>query len=400
MADQEGVSIQDADTGPKRKPHVRRIPRSENQQRAAEIRGQQIKTTGKPLPSCPMTPEELMDAWSIGQNDAMGVTVKILRQKVGTEALELVDSIPLVEFDARRLAANFGHGRYLLRPAAGTYAKCSAVLPISDELARACGWGKLPATAQDMTAERVVRAAVEGPTDPLDLMAAMERLMDRKLAERAVAAPGAAAAFNPMEAMNAQMAQMTAWMGFMDRMEAQMQARVERRMGVDPEPAPSSHMTFLESLLPLGLKILDRMTSGPAMTPQRSATTPQRPTLPPLADPPLADPQAADHPAQVAATGGSAMPELTNEERQAVALSAKMLSPFAPQLVELGNSPATEEQIVGELEGYVPDHMVGPLTTLAAIITKHGPGVLGIIHPGLAVPKWGVVLQKLAVALQ
>lgn len=388
MAEQVSEVITEPESGPRRKPHVRRIPRSESQQRAAEIRGQQIKTTGKPLPSCPMTPEELMDAWSIGQNDAMGVTVKVLRQVVGSEALELVDSIPLVEFDARRLAANFGKGRYLLRPAAGTYAKCSAVLPISEELARACGWGRLPATAQDMTAERVVRAAAEGPTDPLDLMAAMERLMDRKLAERTASPVGAVAAFDPMTAMNNQMAQMTAWMGFMDRMEAQMQARVERRMGVAPEPAPESHTSLLETLLPMGLKILDRMTSGPAMPPQR-------PTLPPA----QAIQQAADS-APAAAPGGITLPDMTNEERQALAISAKMLGPFAPQLLELGNSQATEEQIVGELEGYIPGHMIGPLVTLAAAIGKHGPGLLAVIHPGLAVPKWGGILQKLAVALQ
>lgn len=381
---------------PRRKPHVRRIQPTEGQRKANHIRSEQIKQTGKILPACPMTPDELVEQWNIGADDSLTITVKVMRQVLGDKELVLVKSVPLVEYSGEEIARNFGPGTYYLRPAAGIWARNSAKVPISEELARACGWGRIPVTPQDVQAERTIRKAAEAPTDPMDLLAAVQQVVRRELDAAGIRpgsapSPGQVQTFNPMEAMQTQMQQMNAWMSFMDRMDAHMQARVERRLGVSHEEPDNKNQSLLEALIPLGMKLLDRMTEGPRMLP----VPPRQAGLPQLHQG-NTQPQAAPPPPQ---EEREPMPTLTPEEQQAIAPVVKMLQPFGPQLVAITNTPATDEQIVTELEGYIPENMVGGIVALNAATVKHGKAVLGFIHPGLASDRWAVILPKLCEAL-
>lgn len=372
---------------PKRRgPGRPKLPRSERQIAATEARASQMGTVGKVLPSCPMTAEELAETWSIARDDAYGVTVKILRQIKGEGSLELISDVPLVDYSGENVAANYGPGIYYLRPASGKYQKLACKLPISETLARQSGWGRLPVTPQDVQAERTLRQAVESPTDPVDLLAAIQQMIRREMDSRGMgSAPGLSMpiqTFNPMEAMQNQMGQMQAWMGFMDTMEKQMQERVERRMGI-LEPERQEKTSTWEALIPVALKIFDRMTTPPAAPPI------QRQPLPMAAPTPAPQPKPVEAP----------MPNLTDDEKKLLGRGIAMLRPFGGQLAELTKTEATNDQIVAELEGYIPDSMIESINALDDACMKHGPAILGQIHPELATDRWAAIVKALRLVL-
>lgn len=392
MAENEGIPEQGMSERPKRR-YTRRTPsHTEARIKADSIRSNQIKTTGKILPSCPMTPAELVEQWEIGRDDVLEVTVKVLRQVIGEKDTRLVLSVPLVEYSGADIAANFGPGTYYLRPSAGQYAKNSAKLPISEEMARSCGWGQIPVSPQDLVAERTIRGVTQGPADPVDLMAAIQALMDRKFAEYGLSKNAPAqiqTSFDPMAAMQAQMAQMQTWMGFMDSMERSMQARVERRMGIKPEDdmVEKSESPWAQ-LIPLATTIFEKLMNRPSIPSQM----PIRPVIPPSAAP------NQQVPTQHQPTGG-AMPVLTDEEKTAISKAVAMLRPFGSQLSDLGNSAASDDQIVAELSGYIPDPLIDSIQALNQIVQRHGKDVLSAIHPGVATDRWAGILPKLVEAL-
>jgi hypothetical protein len=60
----------------------------------------------------------------------------------------------------------------------------------------------------------------------------------------------------------------------------------------------------------------------------------------------------------------------------------------------------TDDQIVAQLDPWIPTPMVPELANLAAVVLKHGPSVLGAIHPGLITDRWAAILPKLVEACQ
>jgi len=371
------------------RPTKAKQPRSERQNEAGEVRSSQINAVGKVIPACPMNADELAETWSVGRDDAFGITVKVLRQVKGDSALELIDNVPLVDYSGENIAANYGPGVYYLRPASGKYQKLACKLPISDALARSCGWGRLPVTPQDVQAERTLRQAVESPTDPVDLLAAIQQMIRREMDTRGMGStPGMTMpmqTFNPMEAMQNQMGQMQAWMGFMDTMEKQMQERVERRMGI-LEPERQEKTSTWEALIPVALKIFDRMTTPPAAPVQRQ----------PL---PMAAPAPEPAPAPQSKPVEAPMSNLTDDERKLLGRGIAMLRPFGGQLAELTKTKATNDQIVSELEGYIPDSMIDSINALDDACQKYGPAILGQIHPELATERWAAIVKALRLVL-
>ncbi len=92
------------------------------------------------------------------------------------------------------------------------------------------------------------------------------------------------------------------------------------------------------------------------------------------------------------------MPALTDHEKAAIGGAVAMLRPFAGHLVGMTEGPATDSQIVDELEQFIPAGMVPSLEALAAVVAKHGPAVLNAIHPGLASDRWAKILPQLVAA--
>ncbi len=349
---------------------------------------------GKMLPACPMTPEELADQWNVGADDVETITVKVLRARTGTADTDLVASVPLVEFDGRKIAGQFGPGTYYLRPAAGRYARNSAKLPVSDYLARECGFGRIPTTAADLHAERTIRSATTGPVDPVDLVAAIEAIMDRKEREKAAQSGHTLAspivqAVDPLEMMRKQFENIQTMMAFMGSLEERAIKTVEMRMGkVEPVlTGEDTNSSLLEKLLPKALDIFGNMMANrnqpqPVMYAQpQQPQQPQTPTL--AAKPTQPEPEAP------------AMPELTPQEQAAISTAVRSLQPFAATLVQLASSGATDEQIVDELDPWIPGGMVPSLQALAATVEAKGHSVLGAIHPQLATERWAKILPLL-----
>ena len=360
---------------------------TEKFQNAKAARMGQMKAVGRMLAGCPMNADELAEQWEIAADDADTIMVKILKQKMGTQEQELMDSVALVDYDGERIAANFGPGIYYLRPGGRKYAKNAAKLPISETLARACGYGRIPLTAGDAVAERTIRSAADGPTDPADLFAAIERIIDRREAEKArqtgIQGPGMA---DPMTAMKNQFEQIQTMMAFMASLEERAIKTVEMRMGKSEfnPTVEDTNSSLLEKLLPKALDIFSQMMTNRNPVIQPASVT--RSTAPALEE--------KVNPTQ----DGVVMPALTQDEQKSIGGAVAMLRPFAPQLLTM--TALSDSQIVAELEGYVPVGLVESLKALGLVVTAHGPTALSVIHPGLATDRWAAILPKLIKACE
>ena len=93
------------------------------------------------------------------------------------------------------------------------------------------------------------------------------------------------------------------------------------------------------------------------------------------------------------------MPNLTDDERKLLGRGIAMLRPFGGQLAELTKTEATNDQIVAELEGYIPDSMIDSINALDDACQKYGPAILGQIHPELATERWAAIVKALRLVL-
>lgn len=390
MRDLEAGGGPDESPEPIRARKTRKKPETLASRKHHEQQQGQRAAVGKLLPACPMTAGELAEAWTVGREDVEEITVKVLKVKTGTQEQELVKSVPLVEFDGEEIAGQFGPGMYYLRPAAGPYAKHAAKLPISDHLARACGWGQLPPTASELAAERTLRQATQGPTNPVDLMAAIEQVIEARERKSRIDTQIQTNPVqqDPMQGLKSQFEQIQTMMAFMSSLEERAIKTVEMRMGKQEVnmSAEDTNTSLLEKLLPKALDIF-----GDLM--KRREPAPIVHVPPP--GPGQVERQAVAEVALKPEPEVLPMPNLTEVEQRAIAGPVSMLRPFAGNLVELAAGPFSDEQIVDELEGFIPGAMVPGLESLAAVVAKHGPAVLGVIHPGLAVDRWASILPKL-----
>lgn len=386
-----------ADAAPKRRGPGR--PKSDAQQKAKTTRDSQLATVGKLLSSCPMNPDELAEAWSVAADEAETITVKIQRYQLGTREMELVASVPLTAFDGEWIAGKFGPGTYYLRPAAGPYGKHSAKLPISEALARSAGYGRVTPTASELVAERTIRQAANGPTDPMDLVAAIEAVMDRRDRERGLLPqnPGVPQPVDALTAMQNQFQQIQTMMGFMSSLEERAIKTVEMRMG-KPEVtmgAEDTNASLWEKLLPKALDIFGSMMQNRGNAAPAPVHVVQQPRqVIDQAQPGAAAGTQVSQPTEPEREAPP-MPQLTDHEQAAIGGAVAMLRPFAGHLVGMTDGPATDPQIVDELEQFIPAGMVPSLEALAAVVAKHGPAVLASIHPGLASDRWAKILPQL-----
>ena len=380
----------------KRYPANRKKPTPTPKRLAADqARQGQMNTVGRLLGSFPMTAEELADQWEIAADDVETITVKILKLRIGTDELQLMDDPALVNYDGKDVAARFGPGTYFIRPSGRKYAKCSAKLAISEALAKSCGFGRIPTTAADVAAERTIREATQGPVDPVNLLSAIETILDRREREKASAGGPVfqnPAVQDPMAALKSQFDQMQTMMQFMASMEERAIKTVEMRMG-KTEYSPSvedTNSSLLEKLLPKALDIFGAMMANRQPAPPQH---PQPPTehqvthqAPPTIAVKQADPEVPP------------MPQLTQDEQQAIAGAVMMLKPYGGMIVDMAAQIADDGAIVAELEPWIPGPMLGSLEALSVIVQAHGPAILAQIHPALATERWKGILPQLVEA--
>jgi len=340
------------------------------------------------LPLCPTNAAELAEQWQVSRDDADTITVKILRQILGQDEKEVIDSVPLVLYSMQELAGNYGPGTYYIRGAAGKYAKNAARMTISEAYARASGWGRLPVTAADAMAEKTIRQAAVAPTDPVELLAAVQQVVRRELeaSKATVQVPGTSYP-DPMQAMEREMERMQRMMAMMETLRESARVSVRAELGVQPREeveAPSIWTELFKAATPLITAFIQRPAEQPQPRPGQVQDVPrtQAPALSQTPKPQEANP----------------MPELTKEEQAAIGGAIHMLKPYGGMLVDMAAQVADDAAVVSELEPWIPGPMLGSLEALSVIVAKHGPDVLATIHPALATARWAGILPKLVEA--
>ena len=372
--------------------------KSGSRKRQIENNAAHLATVGRMLSDMPMTAEELIAKWEIPTDAAYEVMVKIQKVEPTTGEMCLIDEVILAEYSGKEMARRFGPGTYYLRPPAGQWSRKSAKIPVSPSYATVCGWGKLAPSAADALAMRTLDAAQRGPTDPVDLLAAIERMMDRKLAEAGVqrgpmVQGPAGSVVDPAQLLQAQFGQVERTMELMSRLEQRAIETVERRMGLKPkedEEGPAGGETFWEKLILGALPMLQKMMESRQDQPPiqaRPQAPPPPPPAPTLQGPSAPVPQQEAH-----------MPTLTPEEQSALAPVISMLRPFAGHLVDVGKR-ATVYQAARELAPLIPPALYPNLDATAEIVRTKGAAVLGAIHPDLATEQWGKILDEIMVEL-
>jgi len=367
---------------------------------ARERAASHIRTVGKVLPAAPMTPDELASAWELGNDDAYTMRVKVFQATKGEKDLKLVDDVPLPDFSGENLARNFGPGEYYLRPAAGRWAMKSAKLPISDVMARNLGWGSLRPQAADLVAARTLEAATKGAVDPADLMAAMERMFDHKLAalgiNPATAAPMVGQVVHhptdPTAAMEKEMERMAKMMDLMNGLQEKARETVRAELGV---PAPSSEnqeasiwLKLAEIAAPVLAAVMQSRNAPAAAPAPVPAAQPSQPTLPGPVPPPAAP-----------AAPVAAVPMLTPQEQNSIGQVVAMLKNYGPILANMGKGPESAEQIAGNLAPWIPPASYGQVVALCDLVEAKGPEVLNVIHPELGNERWKEILRALVAEL-
>lgn len=373
--------------------------------RTQEVRNSDLGNVGRILPNCPTTAEDLVEQWRIPASESYGVRVNVLRQGPGDLGPKLMATVPALEYDMTKLAGEFGPGLYFIKGAPHRWAVHSAKFEVSEEYARRSGFGRMPARASDALAVRTLQEATQGPSDPVALMAAMEALLDRKLAERQ---PNQAQIMaNPIQNMQTQAESMLGMLGIMEQMESRMMAIAERRAGIrsmdDPVPEGSTVIEVVKALAPhvgplLGA-LAGRMAGGPASERMRGTSAP--PVVPqaiPM-NPPAAVPAAVN---QETPMNNQNLPALTPEESEALAPSVRMLKPYTGMLAQVVRDPSkTDSQIAEGLSSYIGPSAWGYMLNLSELVRIKGRGVLGYIGPELLESeRWPNILQELSAMIR
>lgn len=382
---------------------------------AQEVRNSDLQSTGRILPNCPTTAEDLVSQWSIPASEVYGVRVNVMKQDPGDLQPKLMTTVPVLEYDMAEIAKDFGPGLYFLKGNPHRWATHSAKFEVSESYARRAGFGRLPEVrATEALAARTLKQATTGPTDPLELMAAVEALLDRKLAERGPAPVATVQSAGPADAlmlMEKQAEGMMSFMGVMDRMESRMMAIAERRAGLrstdEPIPEGSSTLELIKAVLPYVAPVLanlagglgSRMAGGPSADRSRPAqpvgmTQPTQPAAVP------AQPTAAQ--VQEVQAMSAEVPALTSDEQTAIAPSVRMLKPYASALAEVAkDTTKTDAQLAEDLAGYIGPQAWGWMLNLAELVRVKGPGVLGYIGPELLEsPRWPNIIAELAAMIR
>lgn len=352
--------------------------------------------------SNPVDGQELMAAWELPPDAWQTTTVKTVRPRPGTRIEEIVNSCPLPEWNLDDLAARFGPGTYRVAPGPGPYRTKTATIHVSDEYARACGWGAAPPAApkaQELVAARTLQQAAAGPTNPLDLMAMIETMMDRREA-------ALLARLTPQQQGGGPEAMMAMMMKGFELSTQMIRGSMETARTLTTPAEPREPATLADVLLQMGPQILGTIQQAMATAPARQAPpVPHRPappptagTLPPATPAPAAPPEPEPTMRNISEETRAAVGTLTEQENQAIAPAVGMFEPYAGRLVPfLGTTHPSI--LAAQVAGYIGPEMVDSVQALA-VVAETRPAILGLIHDRLASPEGLELVRSLAAKLE
>jgi hypothetical protein len=337
-----------------------------------------------------------MAAWSSSPREVESLSVLVFRHKIGTPEKELVDHIPVTEYEFRKVARDFGPGTYYLKGSAGKFQTCNAKFIISDEFARNSGYGRLPEPPpppppQDLVAARTLQSVSQAAgIAPENLFAAIDRAIENSLNQRLGNGVISQAPINPMQALNDQMTAVEMQMNFMEKMEARVRRSIA---GQTESPEGGDDLSWgglIRELVKAAPGLIAAMRPAPAsMNHQPIRPMPNVEMMPP---PPAPD--------QVPTHEGEAMKiqeSLSLEDRQLIGPAVEMLKPFTALLVRAAsdqNRPAIK--IADDLSGWVPPECYEAVIRLGQLTQERGPGMLGVIGHEFISERWSEIIQALA----
>lgn len=325
---------------------------------------------------------ELMQAWELSPESWENESVKVARCILGTDRVELLQSCALADYDLREIARQYGPGRYRISPGPGRNSKHQTTIQVSPEFARGNGWAQAPAqqTPGEMMAQRTFVEATRGPVDPLALS---------QMVEAAVLRASSAKPDNGMDALALVLK------GF--ELAGTLQAKaMETVKGMAGLPQGSSVIereprSLGDALIEMGPGLL-QMISGMINQPRPAqAQTQAQPMQPAIGEQPKmipANPQTQAQPVN--------LPELTEEEKQAIAPILGTLRPFADKLASFLRAPVPASILAGQLAGMLGSDLDMPIVALSEVVKRAGNGVLAAVHPEFACDKGAEIVHTIA----
>jgi hypothetical protein len=317
----------------------------------------------------PTTAEELMAAWELPPEAWERTTVKTTRFIRGTQQMELLSSCPLPEWSMDDLARTFGPGTFRIQAGPGPYRTKNTTLTISRNYADAAGFAAAPAyipTPLEQQAAQTFKQATQGPVDPINLAAMIQTAVENALQRT-----------QPKQETSALELVMK---GF--EMALTMTGRaseVAKTMAAPVEAAAKGWPDLISEVAPSLLATLQTAITAQRQPPLPAQAQPaqvQRPTLPPpaLGAPPMPNPQ----------TFPPAPPETVP--------ILNIMRNYGPMLRGHLESPATPEELAGQLAGLLGPDLDPSIIATANYAREQGPEFLGNAAPYLATPKAAAVL--------
>ena len=330
------------------------------------------------VPLAPTTPTEMAEGWQIPAALVDSCSVKVFRCIEGTKQRELVGSMPVTRYDLAQIAGEFGPGKYLVCGSGRPISTRNATILVSDHLAAANGWGKLPEAqrvpeAYQAKAMETVNRAVELGVNPVDLAAMIQTAVDGALSKQPKAP-------DPMD----QMRSMVSMFGMMNELRESARGLVDLAPAA---PATGSTMAdLIREMMPAVLPLVPQLIA--ALRPAPPAL-PARPTLP----------NAREKAAPALEAPSMPKIELNPTDQKLVGQAVMMLRPFLPMLrrMEAAMQDKSSADVAGDLIQWIPSGVFGAVVRLAELTKEHGPQLLAqLLAPEMGTPRWAEIVEELA----
>jgi hypothetical protein len=365
--------------------------RTQRSEEATEI----MRETGRALPTGAISGEELVRAWGIPADEVRQVSVRVFRDVVGTRDVSLVWDCPIESFHLKEVVSRYGPDTYYIR-GTGKFSHKSTRANIDSQLAEMWGYGRLPEIRPaDVVAQRTIQQASHGPVDPVDLLAAVDQLMQKRFEEFRRTQEPQRAMMDPMDQLTMMQKSFLAF----GNLEEQMLRTVEKRMGIkgpEPEDDRPWWVDLAKDLAPAVVGLLQSITAA-----RRPVEHTQREAHPV----PVPEPKNIQPLKPMEATVEQHKPDLTaysEDEIKAHQAALAMLSKVAGIMLPLDKKMElnTVKEVSEELLGWLPPAMYGALVSLAHTVKAKGPELLEIAHPQLNSGRWPQILEALAFLIE
>lgn len=326
-----------------------------------------------------------MGLWNLPPEALTQARLKICRQIPMSQKVSLIRDCMVQEYQMEGIANAYGPGEYriILNPGpAGTWGGKTAVINISPEYARECGFNPMPIEpppppriAQLRSIQEASQSMNQGQAMTPGAMAQLMETMIERVAER----------MRPQAPPVDPLQNMMTMMGFVQGLQKSALDQALALAGINRPPLPEekeddSMISIVKELAPIASSFLQGMMASRA------------PAQPAAATPREVNPEAAtEQPMNVNAT---------EEELKPFAGAIAMLQPFGAIIVRKVNASPTGAEVAEEMAEFIPPGLVESTIGFADLVFQKGESLLQMINPGLATPKGRACILKIGEILK